>query len=318
MYFSNSVLVLAALSAGVSARPSHRHAQFHDGKRAVGDMVTAVIDGVAVEWVNEYAGGATATADAASATTAASTAVTTTAAAEASTTAEASSTASSSTASSSAASNSDEVTEYTSFCSSSSKRATTEEIAYAGSGTSSSDYGCNQLLISSDLVDSYDYTATFTLDDSNSDDWSCVCWNKIGPDGGINGWFGHAAVSFSLSPGTSQNVAFEENSQGGCTCGSGSVPMSSSGEYAGTWVEFDMANTSNDDWSGADASALVAQAADMSVQGLKVSHSSCDSTILAGGSATNAYISGMEDVDGTGCNISPGNVNLAVTVGYSG
>ncbi|MCJ1369415.1 hypothetical protein MMC20_000626 [Loxospora ochrophaea] len=63
-------LSLASLSS--AGRPHRlRHDNFHkreqEAKRAVGDMVTATIDGQVVTWVNEYAGGAPAAATSAAA-----------------------------------------------------------------------------------------------------------------------------------------------------------------------------------------------------------------------------------------------------------
>ncbi|KKY19516.1 putative allergen asp f 4 [Phaeomoniella chlamydospora] len=312
-----SALLLTAVSAGALAQPAHRrHQKFHDQKRAVGDIVVVTMDGQVVSWVNEYDGSAaTTTAAAASATAPAETSATATASVEVSS----GETSASSTASASSASNSGSASTYSDFCSSSSKnkRATSEEIAYTGNTGCDGEWGTNWKLIDSDLVDDYDYTATFTLDDSNTEDWKCVCWNKIAPDGTISGWFGHSAVSFTLSPGSTQNVAIDSNTQGGCSCGEGSVPKSSYGAWAGTWLELDVDNTSNDGWSGTDISSLVATDADMDVQGMSVTWDSCTSTILSDGSGTNAYVEGTNDLDGVGCNIPAGSLNLAVTVGYS-
>lgn len=207
---------------------------------------------------------------------------------------------------------------YIEFCSSSSskKRATTEEIAYTGNTGTSDDYGCNIMTVSKSIASLYNYTATFT--NSVAKDQACVCWNKIGPDGGINGfWKGNEAISFTLPASGSKTVAFDSNTQGGCACSVGTeVATTSYGQYASTWLEVDFENTSNDGWSGADASCLVSAASSLDIPALKVCFDGTCSTINTGGTGTNAYLAGMEAADGVGLNIASGTkVSLAVTVG---
>ena len=161
----------------------------------------------------------------------------------------------------------------------------------------------------------YDYTTTFSND--GSDSLTCDCWNKIGPDGGINGFFsGNQALSFDLPAGGSAVLAADKNSQGGCCCGKGGCPLTPIGQFGGSWLEFDFDNESNGGYSGADASCLVSAAAGLSIPAMKVCATrggSC-SVINAGGSGTNAYLHGMEAFDGVGLNITPGPVQLSVTV----
>lgn len=212
---------------------------------------------------------------------------------------------------------SDDSAGYVAFCGgATSKRATTEEIAYKGNTGTSSNYGCNIMTVSSSVADKYDYTATFT--NSVAKDQACVCWNKIGPDGGINGfWKGNQAISFTLPASGSQTVAFDSNTQGGCACSVGSeVATTFIGQFASTWLEVDFDNTSNGGWSGADASCLVSAAGSQSIPALKVCFDGTCSTINTGGTGTNAYLAGMEAADGVGLNINAGTkVALAVTVG---
>lgn len=197
------------------------------------------------------------------------------------------------------------------------KRATAAEIAYTGNVGSDGDYGCNLKTIDSGDVDSYKHVMTFENDGGK--DQSCACWLKIGPDGGINGFFkGNQAINFDLPANGKAYVAADDNTQGGCACGSGSVPLTSIGEFASTWVEYDFDNESNDGWSGADASCLVAAAAGLDIPGLQVCGSGTCSTIYAGGKGDNAYTGGMEAEDGVGLNLSPGNTRLTVKVNYSG
>jgi hypothetical protein len=221
------------------------------------------------------------------------------------------------TSTASASSDDDSSSGYVEFCSSAaSKRATTEEIAYKGNTGTASNYGCNIMTVSKSVASKYDYTATFT--NSVAKDQACVCFNKIGPDGGINGfWKGNEAISFTLPASGSKTVAFQANSQGGCACSVGTeVATTSIGQYASTWLEFDFENTSNNGWSGADASCLVAAANSLEIPALKVCFDGTCSTINTGGTGDNAYLGGMEALDGVGLNIASGKkVSLAITVG---
>jgi len=212
---------------------------------------------------------------------------------------------------------------YVAFCGGASKReyvevkrATDAQIAYQGNTGAPGQYGCNIMTVSSSVAHLYDYTSTYT--NVASEPYQVECFNKIGATGAINGFDGAAPVSFTLAPGETQVVAIEANSQGACAFGPGSVDKDPYGAWAGVWVEFDVSNTSNNDWSGADCSALVAQAAGLSVPGCQVCSGSTCSSILPGGQATNAYVKGMEAVDGTGINQPPGAFTLAIKVGYSG
>lgn len=202
------------------------------------------------------------------------------------------------------------------FCGGSSKRATIAQIAYKGNTGSASQPGCNQMLVKSNIVDQYDYSIQFTNAGADS---TCACWNKIGPDGGINGFFSNnQAINFKLPAGGVQNVVFDKNTQGGCACSvGGSVAVTSFGQFASTWVEFDFGNNSNGGWAGADASCLVSAKYGLNIPGMNVCHEGQCSTIHPGGQGTNAYLAGMEDADGVGLNINSQKVRLDVTVNYS-
>ncbi|KAH7163544.1 hypothetical protein B0J13DRAFT_38750 [Dactylonectria estremocensis] len=286
MKVSASAILLGA-ALGVSAHPSGHNAHHNAHRR---DFVVA---NKPTTTVTQYV--------TAAAVVAAAKATSTTAEAAASTT---------------AGSSDDSSSEYVEFCGgSSSKRATLEEIAYTGNIGTSDDYGCNMMVVSKSIASQYDYTTTFNND--VDEDQSCVCFNKIGPDGkSINGFFnGNEAISFTLPASGSKVVAFEANSQGGCVCGVGEVPLTTIGEFAGTWLEFDFGNTSNDDWSGADASCLVSAAWKEDIPALKVCGAGTCSTIYSGGEGENAYLGGMEAEDGVGLNLAPGKVRLTLTVG---
>lgn len=204
---------------------------------------------------------------------------------------------------------------YKEFCGGKvSKRATTEQIAYKGNTGVEGDFGCNMMEVDAGISEKYKYLISFS--NAKSVDQKCVCFNKIGPKGLIDGfWSGNEAVSFDLPGDGEAHIAVDVNSQGGCSCGVGSVPLTSIGQFSGTWLEFDMANESNGGWSGADASCLVSSDAGDDIPALKVCDQGTCSTIYAGGKGVNAYTAGTHDLDGVGLNLAPGKVRLAVTVG---
>lgn len=198
------------------------------------------------------------------------------------------------------------------------KRATTADIFYKGNIGTASDYGCNLMMVDEDVKDEYDHITTFT--NAGDKTQECACFNKIGPvNGEVNGFFnGKQALKFNIGPGEKKYLAADDNTQGGCSCGAGSVALTNWGEFADTWLEFDFNSDINNGWSGADASCLVAAAEGMPIQGMNVcGHDTC-STINPGGTGTNAYLGGMEAEDGVGLNIAPGKVRLEVTLAYSG
>jgi hypothetical protein len=157
---------------------------------------------------------------------------------------------------------------------------------------------------------------------SNTEDWFVVIWNKIGKDGKMDGWYGNACHSFSIAAGETKYYAFDADSQGGWAAAKGSsIPTDDYGGYAATWGEFDFGSTKNSGWSGFDVSAIQAQNAKLTVQGMKIcsvyNDSTC-STITSGlASVVNAYTSALASADGIGGNLNSGAVRLAVTLDYS-
>lgn len=315
MKFSASVVLAAAI--GASAHPSglgHKHAhrslagraEFVKAVNPVTITTTVVAHAEATEAANNAVNNA---AVAASSSSTSSAAPTTTSAAPSSTSSAASS-----------GGSGQGISSYTDFCSGNSKRATAAEIAYKGNVGSSSSYGCNMMLAQSSVADDYDHV--IILENAADEEQQCVCFNKIGSDDGINGFFkGNEVLNFQVPAGETQHVVVDSNSQGGCTCGTGSVTTTSFGEFADTWLEFDMANDSNGGWSGADASCLVASSAGLNIPGLRVcsaaNGSGTCSTINPGGTGDNAYLGGMEAEDGVGLNLPAGKVRLYTTIGYS-
>ncbi|CAJ2507236.1 Uu.00g084220.m01.CDS01 [Anthostomella pinea] len=333
MHFSNSILFAAAVGAGNVAGHAihHRHSHLHK-ERAVGDIVTAVINGQTQTWANTWSGATAAAAvdEKVAEVTAAVAAASPTAAAEekaypttavAASASEPEATASSS--SSSESSGSTVASSYKDFCAGKEKRATVAEIAYVGN-TGACGWGSNIMLVADDIADQYDYTVKFTGE--NTEDWKVVCWNKIGPDGLPDGWYnGNVAVEFTLAPGAAQYIAIDHNSQGGCAAAVGTtIPKDNQGGYAATWFEFDVGNTSNKKWSGADVSSIQAQAAredglDLEIQGMKSCHSSICSTIGPNLSIVdNAFNLALKLADGLGLNIPDTKASIEVTIAYAG
>ena len=198
------------------------------------------------------------------------------------------------------------------------KRASIADIFSKGNIGADDDYGCNMMIVDEDVAEDYEHITTFTNKAGKS--MECACFNKIGPSNDeVNGFFnGKQALKFNIGAGEKKYLAADDNTQGGCSCGVGKVALTNWGEFADTWLEFDFKSAVNDDWSGADASCLVAAAEGMDILGMQVcGHDEC-STINPGGTGTNAYLGGMEAEDGVGLNIAPGKVRLDVTLGYTG
>ncbi|KZL74546.1 allergen asp f 4 [Colletotrichum incanum] len=190
--------------------------------------------------------------------------------------------------------------EYVPFCNGKkSKRATLAQIASVGNTGTEDNWGCNMQVIDESILSLYNYTTTFTASDQ---DYSCSCFNKIGPKGLIDGcWF--AAITFSVKEGQSKHVAFDTDSQGSCACGPGKeVPKTFIGQFAGTWLEFDWGSVANSGNSGADASVLVAGSQSLPYYGMKVdANGKTCSWVKSDGSNKEAYMPGMEALDGVGC-----------------
>lgn len=182
-------------------------------------------------------------------------------------------------------------------------------------------YGSNIIEISSDDASNYKHVAK--ISGENSEPWDLIFFNKYGPDGKMDGWFGHSALTLTLNSGETKYVAFDDDTNGGFAAApSGSMPLDPGGGYASTWGEFDFSSTGNGGWSGFDVSAIVAQNAGEAVQGMKICEQgggTCSSISPDASSVDNAYTTGETDIGGIGGNISgDGNVLLEVTVNWQG
>ncbi|KAL4801779.1 hypothetical protein BDV18DRAFT_69859 [Aspergillus unguis] len=187
-------------------------------------------------------------------------------------------------------------------------------------GNVGSPYGSNIIEISGDDAQNYQYVAK--ISGQNSEPWEVVFFNKYGPDGLMNGWFGYSALKFTLNAGETKYVAFDEDTNGGFAAAPGSIPLNSGGGYASTWGEFDFGSTGNSGWSGFDVSAITAQNAGLEVQGMRIcdeASGTCSSITPGAAQVDNAYTSAETDVGGIGGNISGSQgIVLDVTIDYQG
>lgn len=192
------------------------------------------------------------------------------------------------------------------FCSGKKKRATTYDIAYAGNLGAEGDWGCNIMEVDCGITDLYDYYAEFSA--AGGDTYSCSAFNKIGPEGKIDG-FWHSALDFQVKKGGKVCIAFDKDSQGGIACGKGSdgPPKTSNGQLAGTWCEFDFGSGKNGAQSGADVSTIVAdtQGGKDGIIAMSIDapgKGTCSHLSLENpGDSFEVYRGGMEDEDGVGC-----------------
>lgn len=211
------------------------------------------------------------------------------------------------------------VSSYTPFCGGAkTKRATLEEIAYTGNVGSDGDYGCNMMLAKASAAKEYKYKAK--INNVLDKEQHCVGYLKIGPKGLIDGFFsGNQVLDFYVPANSVQYVVADENTQGGVICDVGEVPVADFGEWASTWAEFDFGNESNDGWSGADASCLVASRQGHDIPGMQICGcgSEC-SKIWPGGKGSNAFTAGMEAEDGWGLNCVAGPLELEIDIGWNG
>ncbi|EEA20924.1 hypothetical protein TMatcc_000924 [Talaromyces marneffei ATCC 18224] len=309
MQFKNSLVLLTALTAGSAVARTHGHQRRHQHQeRAVGDWVTAVIDGETVSWKNTYAGptGAPAAPAPAAPTTTGVAAVKNIAEVANAIVGAATSTSTSKTATA------------TGF------GATT---APSGSGVTycgnvGVPYGSNIIEISKDALSSYDYT--ITLDGSQiTEDYEVIFWNKCGADGTLTGFFGHSfPLTVKVSPKSKSYVALDVDTQGGFIGypSSSPIPRAADGIVLGFWGEFDFASSVNHGWSGFDVSAIQANIAGISAfPGLHISGDGQTSSISTNlGSVSNAYTQAETDIGGIGGNVAQGPLALTAILNYSG
>lgn len=189
-------------------------------------------------------------------------------------------------------------------------------------GNTGNPWGSNIIEISAESASLYKNVAQFT--GQINEPWTMVFWNKYGPDGKMDGWFGNSALNLNLNPGDVKYVAFQDDSQGGWSAAPGtSVPTGTNGGYSATWGEFDFSSSGNGGWSGFDVSAIQAQNDGQTVQGMQICQATggkvCSSITNDAASVDNAYTTAETDLGGIGGNLPGGGpMRLAVVIGYNG
>lgn len=351
MQFKDSILLLTALSLGAVARPHgherrHAHpqpnavveeapavtdpAQVADKvvERAVGDEVFATINGVLVSWINEWAGGVDSTTSTTSTSTSSSSTTSiyvppTTTTAEPTTSTSAPAVESSVSATPVSSGSGGDWTSYPSDgdFSTSGFGATNyiaEALGIEWSGNTGLPWGSNIQQVSES--DASQYRNVIRFEGSNTDDWTVIFWNKMGPNKQMTGFFSpNKALSFTLAPNEVAYVAIDDESTGGWTAYQGDdCPLSDYGSYAATWGEFTMRKAPN--FSSWDVSCIQAQNANKDIQGMSIcTHdgSQCSSITKNMGKVTNAYTSAETDINGIGGNLRDEAVRLVVNLDYA-
>lgn len=184
-------------------------------------------------------------------------------------------------------------------------------------------WGSNIIIVQAPDAHKYKYIAQFHgSKNGNSKPWEVVIWNKIGPDGKMDGCFGHSALSFTLHPNEIVYVAFDENSQGGWSAAPGDeLPTDRWGSYSSTWGEFDFGDMKNKGLTGFDVSCIQAQNAKQEVQGMSIclsDMSQCSSITTGAEKVDGAYTAGEAGVDGLAPTVGAGPVRFIVKVDYEG
>lgn len=260
MLFSCSTLLLAALSlvSALSQPAHHRHS--HKNRRAVGDVVTATIDGKVVSWANTYDGGAgkaaKEAAPAAPQAQAASNPPVTTEPepkpkGEASSAAPASKSPDKSSDKSSSASSSPQASSGR-FGGVSAPKDNGNKDQYIGNV--GIPYGSNMIKLNS-VEEAKNFKYSNTFNNPTSEKITVVMWNKSGKDGQAQSGMGlEPNMQFDLQPNESVAVAFDENSQVAFSqkCEKSKV----SGLRNCTWGEIDFGDLRNGGWSGYDRSSI--------------------------------------------------------------
>jgi hypothetical protein len=314
MQFKNSLLLLTALTAGSAVARVHGHERRHQHQaRAVGDEVTAVIDGQKVTWVNTYAGPTEApAAPAVAAAPAVQNDV-----AEASITPLPTSTAVPTTTTTTSATTTSTALP-TGFGGQTAPTGSGDTFC----GNQGVPYGSNIIQITEDSLSTYDYT--ITLDGSAvTEDYQVVFWNKCDSNDQLTGWYATTfPLTVTVSAGSTSYVAVDTDSQGGFVAlpASQDIPRNSLGSILGFWGEFDFSDSNNNNWSGFDVSAIQAQnAGQTDFPGLKIEGNGVVSSITTNlGAVDNAYTSDESAVGGIGGNIPSGPLALTATLGFSG
>lgn len=355
MHFKNTFLLATALTAGSAAARLHGHQRRHAhakpevdlelqpeaplptnaaeldldvDKRAVGDVVTATIDGVLETWINKWAGDVAAASSSSSSSSTESIVVTPTPTAPAPpppadpTTSSAVESQVSATPVPTTSSGGDWTTypqdlqfSQDGFGGSNFK---VEVLGISWTGNTGIPWGSNIIEVSEADANQYQFVARF--EGSETDDWTVIFWNKMGPNGLMDGFFSpNKALSLTLAPGDVKYVAFDSESTGGWAAFPGdTAPLSDYGSYAATWGEFTMRAAPN--FASWDVSCIQAQNAGKTIQGMKIcTHDGqgCSTITKGMGTVENAYTSAQTDINGIGGNVQVDALRLVVNLDYA-
>ncbi|CAI7660799.1 unnamed protein product [Penicillium glandicola] len=181
-------------------------------------------------------------------------------------------------------------------------------------------WGSNIIAVSATEAYAYKYVVQFT--GSNDEPWMVVVWNKVGPDDKMTGWYGNSALTFTLAPGETRYVAFDEDSEGAWAAAPGDhLPTDQAGGYSSTWGEFTFGDGENQGWSGWDVSAIQAQIANQHVQGMSICQADgkkCSIITPDAEKVVDAYTESKKHLNGIGGSTGPGPVRLNVVLDYQG
>ena len=182
-------------------------------------------------------------------------------------------------------------------------------------------WGSNIILVP--VTDAWQYNNVIQLQNVLTDPLTVVFWNKIGPDGGMNGWYqGNSALTFQLAPGELQYVAVDDNSRGAFSAAVGSLPVDAQSGYDSTWGEFDFANAVNGNCNGYDVSMIQAQAGgNQNIMGMSICQApnlDCSSITNGATQINQGYTQAQSYIGGIGGNLPPGPMRLVATLGFNG
>jgi hypothetical protein len=346
MHFKNSFLLASALTASSAVARLHGHERRHAHPkaeieieveppvvsdaplledRAVGDVVTATINGVLETWINEWSGEVAAESSSSS-TTSIVVPPTTTAAPAPEFTATPSQVESTVTpVPTSSPSGGDwfetpSSGEYSrSGFGGQSESKTVGLLDWDYIGNVGIPWGSNIIEVSEASANQYKHVMRF--EGSETDPWTVLFWNTYGPDGKMDGfWKPNSALQFTLEPGEVKYVAVDDNSQGGWAAAPGEdIPTTNFGQYAATWGEFDMSSEKNGGSSGWDVSCIIAQLNGLSIQGMKICNHLGESCSYIGKGLIGllqAYTSADQGNPSLAVSQPEGPVRLVVTLDY--
>lgn len=333
MFVKNSLLLAAALTAGSAVARLHGHERRHAhpkvdieadvqvDKRAVGDVVTATIDGVLETWINEWSGllattsSTTTTVVQVPTTTAVPVVTSVPSAVESAVPAHTASPGSSGSWSDLPSNGQYSRAGFGGV----SEAQTVGVLDWDYIGNVGVPWGSNIIQVEESVVSQYKHVLRF--EGSEAEPWNVIFWNTYGPDNKMTGfWAPNEALSFSLAQGEVKYVAIDDNSQGGWAAAPGKVPTTNFGQYAATWGEFDMSSEKNDGFSGWDVSCIIAELNGLEVQGMSIcNHLGQDCSTIGRGlsSLLNAYTKNDQGNNHLAVSQASGPVRLVVQLDYA-